>query len=152
MVDSLRPVLFLTLCVSLFISISAQTCRTHVFPSENGVSTDFSACNDLPVLNSFIHWKYDPATGTVNIAYRHTNIDSNGWIAWAINPNARGMQGSQALVAILKDGQVTAYTSPLPATSYSTSLARGNLSFEVPALAARFRDRKSQFCNYTIAR
>ncbi|KAI3907347.1 hypothetical protein MKW98_010697 [Papaver atlanticum] len=143
MVDSVRPVLFLTLFVSLFISISAQTCRTHVFRSENGVSTDFSACNDLPVLNSFIHWKYDPATRRVNLAYRHTNIDSDRWIAWAINPKARGMQGSQALVAFLKkDGKMTAYTSPLPEGTYGTSLAQGKLSFDVPNIVATFRDRE----------
>ncbi|KAI3858883.1 hypothetical protein MKX03_006952 [Papaver bracteatum] len=142
MVDSLRPALFLTLFVSLFISISAQTCRTHVFRSENGVSTDFSACNDLPVLNSFIHWKYDPATRRVNLAYRHTNIDSNRWIAWAINPKAKGMQGSQALVAFLKDGKMTAYTSPLPEGRYEISLAQGKLSFDVPNIVATFRDRE----------
>ncbi|KAI3969417.1 hypothetical protein MKX01_019978 [Papaver californicum] len=133
MVDYIRHVLFLTLFVSLFISISAQTCRTHNFRSENRVSTDFTSCNDLPVLNSFIHWKYDPATRRVNIGYRHTNIDSTRWIAWAINPNGRGMQGSQAL----------AYQqSPIPENTYQTSLAQGKLSFEVPDLVATFRDRE----------
>ncbi|KAI3910014.1 hypothetical protein MKX01_041299 [Papaver californicum] len=143
MVDSLRPVLFLTLFVfSLFISISAQTCTTHVFPSDNSnqVSTDFSSCNDLPFLNSFIHWKYDSTAGRVNIAYRHTDIDSNRWIAWAINPTATGMAGCQALVAYLKDGQMLAYTSPIP--TYRTTLAQGNLSFEVPALSASFQNRE----------
>ncbi|MCL7034252.1 hypothetical protein MKW94_025476 [Papaver nudicaule] len=140
MVDSLRPVLFITLFVSLFISISAQTCTTHVFPSNNQVSTDFTSCNDLPVLNSFIHWKYDPATRRVHIAYRHTNIDSSRWIAWAINPTAKGMQGSQALVAYQKDGQMTAYTSPI--TKYGTSLAEGKLSFDVPNLTASFQNRE----------
>ncbi|MCL7042988.1 hypothetical protein MKW94_007182 [Papaver nudicaule] len=140
MVDSLRPVLFITLFVSLFISISAQTCATHVFPSNNQVSTDFTSCNDLPVLNSFIHWKYDPATRRVHIAYRHTNIDSSRWIAWAINPTAKGMQGSQALVAYQKDGQMTAYTSPIP--KYGTSLAEGKLSFDVPNLTASFQNRE----------
>ncbi|KAI3981398.1 hypothetical protein MKX01_021521 [Papaver californicum] len=138
MVDSLRPVSFLTLFVSLFISISAQTCRTHVFPSDNRVSTDFSSCNDLPHLNSFIHWKYDSATRRVNIAYRHTNIDSTRWIAWAINPNATRMFGSQALVAYQKDGLVTTYTSPI--TGYA--MPPGNLSFPVSDLFATFQDRE----------
>ncbi|RZC65819.1 hypothetical protein C5167_009511 [Papaver somniferum] len=140
MVDSLRPVLFLTLFVSLFISISAQTCRTHVFPSNNQVSTDFTSCSDLPHLNSFIHWKYDSATRRVNIAYRHTNIDSSRWIAWAINPTRTGMEGCQALVAYQKDGRMTVYTSPIP--TYSTTLAQGNLSFPVPDLTATFQDRE----------
>ncbi|KAI3955950.1 hypothetical protein MKW98_006310 [Papaver atlanticum] len=141
MVNSLRPVLFLTLFLSIFISISAQTCTTYKFPSDNNqVSTDFSSCNDLPFLNSFIHWKYDSSTGRLNMAYRHTDIGSDRWIAWAINPTGIGMVGCQALVAFQKDGKMLAYTSPIP--SYRTSLAQGDLSFKVFALTASFQNRE----------
>ncbi|KAI3859176.1 hypothetical protein MKW92_001225 [Papaver armeniacum] len=141
MVNSLGAVLFLSLFVSLFISISSQTCTTYVFPRDNHqVSTDFSSCNDLPFLNSFIHWKYDSSNGRLNIAYRHTDIDSDRWIAWAINPTGIGMVGCQALVAYQKDGQMLAYTSPIP--SYRTSLAQGDLSFKVSALTASFQNRE----------
>ncbi|KAI3890060.1 hypothetical protein MKX03_021417 [Papaver bracteatum] len=141
MVNSLRPVLFLTLFLSIFISISAQTCTTYKFPSGNNqVSTDFSSCNDLPFLNSFIHWKYDSSTGRLNMAYRHTDIGSDRWMAWAINPTGIGMIGCQSLVAYQKDGQMLAYTSPIP--SYRTSLAQGDLSFIVSALSSSFQNRE----------
>ncbi|KAF9601257.1 hypothetical protein IFM89_018367 [Coptis chinensis] len=46
------------------------------------------------------------------------------------------MVGSQALVAFQAGGQMNAYTSPV--TSYSTALAPGNLTFQVPSITAEF--------------
>ncbi|XP_059663362.1 cytochrome b561 and DOMON domain-containing protein At4g17280-like [Cornus florida] len=134
MANMLRPMLlFSCILISLFLSTSAQSCAKYAFP-KNQV---FSACNDLPFLDSFLHWTYNPSTKTVQIAYRHTKITSSKWVAWAINPSSKGMVGAQALVAFRKsDGTVRAYTSPV--TSYSTQLQEGKLAFEVSGLSATF--------------
>lgn len=116
---------------NLFLSTYAQTCSNYAFTS-NKV---FTSCNDLPVLNSFLHYTYNPSSQTLDIAYRHTNFDSSKWVAWAINPTSQGMSGSQALVAFQQsDGSMRVYTSPV--TDYSTQLAEGDLSFPVSDLSA----------------
>ncbi|KAF8391651.1 hypothetical protein HHK36_023958 [Tetracentron sinense] len=137
MAKFLGPVLFCYVLVSLFLSSSAQSCGNYAF-SSNKV---FSSCNDLPVLNSFLHWNYNTTSGTVQIAYRQTGVTSFQWIAWAINPNATGMEGSQALVAYQSsEGNLTAYTSPV--TNYSTKLEKGDLSFAVSDLSAVFANNE----------
>lgn len=133
---SLSPILLLSVFLSLSFSASAQSCKSYTF-SSNRI---FTACNDLPVLNSFLHWNYDSANRTVTLAYRHTNIDSSRWIAWAINPTGRGMVGSQALVAFQADGKMNAYTSPI--NVYETTLQSGDLSFAVPAIEAAFSNNE----------
>ncbi|CAK9182250.1 unnamed protein product [Ilex paraguariensis] len=123
--------------ISLFLSSSAQSCTNYAFAS-NKV---FSTCNDLPYLNSFLHWTYDPSSETVQIAFRHTRVTSSKWVAWAINPNSTSMVGSQALVAFQKsDGTMRYYTSPV--TSYGTQLAEGDLSFPVSDLLATFSNNE----------
>nr|XP_043626908.1 cytochrome b561 and DOMON domain-containing protein At5g47530-like [Erigeron canadensis] len=130
----LSPREMLLCCIiltTIFLSTYAQTCSNYAFAS-NRV---FSACNDLPVLNSFIHYTYNPSSQTLAIAYRVTNFDSSKWVAWAINPTSQGMAGSQALVAFQQsDGFIRVYTSPI--TGYSTQLAEGDLSFPVSDLSA----------------
>ncbi|KAK4707528.1 hypothetical protein R3W88_028453 [Solanum pinnatisectum] len=125
-------VLFITLFVS---STYAQSCTNYNFTSNNQMS--FTSCSDLPYLNSFLHWNYNPSTKTAKIAYRHTKIASTRWVAWAINPTSQGMVGSQALVAYQKsDGKMSVYTSPI--TSYQTQLQQGDLSFNVSDLSATY--------------
>nr|DAD20293.1 TPA_asm: hypothetical protein HUJ06_021756 [Nelumbo nucifera] len=127
------PMLFLCVLISLFFSSSAQTCQSYTFSSNR----QFSSCSDLPVLNSYLHWTYSPSAGSVQIAYRHTGVTTSNWVAWAINPTSQGMIGAQALVAYQQsNGSMLAYTSPV--TSVSTSLAEGNLSFQVSDLLATF--------------
>ncbi|KVH96721.1 cytochrome b561/ferric reductase transmembrane [Cynara cardunculus var. scolymus] len=123
---------------TLFLpSAYAQTCSNYAF-STNRV---FSACNDLPVLNSFLHYTYNPSSQTLSIAYRHTNVDSSRWVAWAINPTSQGMAGSQALVAFQQsDGSMRVYTSPI--TGYTTQLAEGDLSFPVSDLSATYSNNE----------
>ncbi|GFZ04175.1 auxin-responsive family protein [Actinidia rufa] len=119
-----RTILFWSILISLFLLCSAQSCNNYVFAS-NKV---FSACNDLPYLDSFLHWTYDPSSGTAQTAFRHAGIASPRWVAWAINPEGKGMVGSQALVAFQKsDGTMSVYTSPV--TGYRTQLQKGDLSF-----------------------
>lgn len=99
--------------------------------------SNLKTCMDLPVLESYLHWNYHPATATLEIAYRHGGIPptSSKWVAWAINPTSKTMVGSQALVAYHKpDGSVAAHTAPI--TGYGTELVEGQLSFNVSGLTA----------------
>ncbi|GMN36577.1 hypothetical protein TIFTF001_006133 [Ficus carica] len=135
------PKLLLLLCVFttlLFPYSSAQTCRSNALTS-NG---QFKSCSDLPVLNSFLHWTYDSSTGTLEMAYRHTGVSASTWVAWAINPSSPSMVGSQALVATPPSGGNTAraYTSPI--NGYQTTLAEGNLTYNVTGLSATYQNEE----------
>ncbi|CAK7323270.1 unnamed protein product [Dovyalis caffra] len=131
MARMLELVLSLSILMSMVFSSTAQSCKSYAF-SSNKI---FRACNDLPVLNSYLHWNYDSSSNKLQIAYRHTGITSSMWVAWAINPTSTGMAGSQALIAYRRtDGTMRAYTSPI--SSYQTSLQEGKLSFDVSDLSA----------------
>lgn len=132
MAISFRPVLLFCFLVSLFLPSSAQSCSNYAFSTNRA----FTSCNTLPHLNAHLHWKYNPSSGTVDIAYRATQ-SSSGWVAWAINPTGSRMVGSQALLAYQSSSNgITAYTTPV--SSYSPSLQRANLSFEVSGLTAEY--------------
>lgn len=121
---------------SLFSTCYAQTCNSHTFSSNQ----NFATCNDLPYLNSFLYWNYDQATGKLQMAFRQTGVTSSTWVSWAINPTAAQMPGSQCLVAYPKsDGTPHVYTSPI-GNSYSTSLAEGNLTYQVSDLTATYQN------------
>ncbi|KAK6145329.1 hypothetical protein DH2020_022149 [Rehmannia glutinosa] len=128
-------VLIILVLFSLQISSSyaQSSCASYNF-ARNQI---FSFCNDLPYLNSFLHWNYDQSAKTVRIAYRHTGISSSRWVVWAINPTDRGMAGAQMLVAFQKaDGTMRAYTAPV--FGYQTQLQEGDLSFPVSDLIATY--------------
>ncbi|KAL1560972.1 cytochrome b561 and DOMON domain-containing protein-like protein [Salvia divinorum] len=117
----------------LLAESNAQNCPTIAF--SNG--RRYGNCNALPVLDSSIHWNYHPSNRTADIAYRHTQINSSNWVAWALNPTGSRMAGAQALVALVDvGGTVRAY--PAPISGYNTALQEGNLSFRVPSLNAEF--------------
>ncbi|XP_051128699.1 cytochrome b561 and DOMON domain-containing protein At4g17280-like [Andrographis paniculata] len=128
------PVLIIcTVLSSLYTPSHGQSCAHYSFASNQ----KFKSCNDLPHLNSFLHWDYDQSAKTVKIAYRHTGVSSSRWTAWGINPTGQGMVGAQALVAFQKsDGTMRAYTAPI--AGYQTQLQQGNLSFEVSDLKATY--------------
>ncbi|KAK4386745.1 cytochrome and DOMON domain-containing protein [Sesamum angolense] len=130
----LRSVLLFSVMFSLYISSSySQPCEKYNFASNH----IFSSCSSLPYLNSFLHWNYDQAAKTVEIAYRHKGPSSSRWVAWAVNPSGHGMIGAQAIVAFKKsDGTMRAYTAPV--TSYQTQLQQGALSFPVSDLTASY--------------
>ncbi|ESQ32389.1 hypothetical protein EUTSA_v10005638mg [Eutrema salsugineum] len=109
-------------------------CDSHNF--NNG--KHFRSCIDLPVLDSFLHFSYVRETGVLEVAYRHTNIESSSWIAWGINPTGKGMLGAQTLLAYRNStsGSMRAYTSSIK--SYSTMLQEGPLSFRVTQLSAEY--------------
>ncbi|KAL7218779.1 hypothetical protein ACSBR2_011947 [Camellia fascicularis] len=130
---SLKIALFSCLLISVFASAYAQTCASYSFSSNR----QYTKCNDLPYLNSYLHWNYHPTNGTVDIAFRHTNVDTSTWVAWALNINGSKMAGSQALVALHNtSGLPHAYTSSV--SDYSTKLAPSNLSFNVPSLSVEY--------------
>ncbi|KAI3846367.1 hypothetical protein MKW92_001744 [Papaver armeniacum] len=122
-----------TILFSLIFSTSnAQTCTNYTF-SSNKI---YSSCNDLPVLNAYLHWNYNSTSKTMDIAFRHTNMTSSKWVAWGINPTAKGMIGTQALVAFQdSNGTLKAFTSSV--TGYTTQLQQGNLTFGVPSISAQ---------------
>ncbi|KAF9679392.1 hypothetical protein SADUNF_Sadunf06G0010400 [Salix dunnii] len=131
MARMLELVFSLSILMSMTFSSTAQSCKSYAF-SSNKI---FRACNDLPVLNSYLHWNFDSSSNKLQIAYRHTGITSSKWVAWAINPTSTSMAGSQALIAYQQnDGTMRAYTSPI--SSYQTSLQEGELSFDVSDLSA----------------
>lgn len=135
--ESFTSVVLLLVLSLLAASNNAQTqnCSTYAF--SNGRS--FANCNNLPVLNSFLHWNYHQNNHTVDIAYRHTQITSSNWVAWALNPSGTGMIGAQSLVAFVgADGTVRAHTAPI--TSYTPTLEQAPLSFPVSSSSADFVD------------
>ncbi|KAK6917846.1 Cytochrome b561/ferric reductase transmembrane [Dillenia turbinata] len=137
MTPKLTPIFCLSIFLSIYIISYAQTCSNYVF-SNNQV---FSSCTDLPVLSSFLHWTYDPSSGTAKIAYRHTGVTTSKWVAWAINPTEMVMVGSQALVAYQKsNGSMRVYTSPI--SGYDTKLQDGTLSFSVTDLSATYANNE----------
>ncbi|KAI9073306.1 hypothetical protein K1719_044741 [Acacia pycnantha] len=137
---SLLLALFLTVIIILIIPVTSQpqpqpqACESYKFPN----NTNFLACNDLPVLDSSLHWTYHPSSNSIDVAFKKNNANYKRWIAWAINPTSTGMVGSQAFVAFQVDGTMAAYTSPIG--SYGTTLEEGSLSFEVHGVSASFED------------
>ncbi|KAL9295491.1 Cytochrome b561 and DOMON domain-containing protein [Arabidopsis thaliana] len=109
-------------------------CESYSF--NNGKS--FRSCTDLLVLNSYLHFNYAQETGVLEIAYRHSNLESSSWISWAINPTSKGMVGAQALVAYRNStsGVMRAYTSSI--NSYSPMLQESPLSFRVTQVSAEY--------------
>ncbi|KAE9457863.1 hypothetical protein C3L33_10229, partial [Rhododendron williamsianum] len=120
---------------SLILSLSsAQTCTDDYTFTNNKV---FTTCNSLPYLSSFLHWTYHASNSTVDIAYRHTNVDTSTWVAWALNLGSTKMVGSQSLVAYHNSSNsVIAHTSAI--TAYNTDLSASSLSFEVPSISAEY--------------
>ncbi|KAJ4896178.1 Cytochrome b561 and DOMON domain-containing protein [Raphanus sativus] len=111
-------------------------CEAHIF--NNG--KHYRSCKDLPVLDSFLHFSYARETGVLDVAYRHANLESSSWIAWAINPTKKGMLGAQCLVAYRNStsGVMRAYTSSI--NSYATMLQESPLSFGVSQVSAEYVD------------
>uniref|UniRef100_A0A2N9GK63 DOMON domain-containing protein n=1 Tax=Fagus sylvatica TaxID=28930 RepID=A0A2N9GK63_FAGSY len=146
MSKAFKAFLFSCILFSLCVSISyAQTCKSYTFTSNRA---SYNSCQDLPVLNSYLHWNYDQSTNKVDIAFRHNGTSTSRWISWAINPQGAKMIGSQALVAHQNSsGLIHAYTAPL--TGYAVS--EGSLSFAVSNLTATFENSEmSIFATLTL--
>ncbi|KAK6230756.1 hypothetical protein QUC31_002274 [Theobroma cacao] len=136
---SLKSFFFFFLLLSFLCPLgAAENCSNHRFDE----GKTFASCNDLPSLDCSLHWNYISSSQTVEIAFRQSGVDkSPRWISWAINPEAKGMVGSQALVAFRKDdGTMAAYTSPI--TSYATQLEQGDISFRVDRVSSMIKDNE----------
>lgn len=95
MASSVTIVSLFLVTFSLFSPSQSASCQSQTFTSNR----IYTFCNDLPSLNSYLHWAYDLANSTLSIAFIAAPAKPNGWISWAINPTATGMVGSQALMA-----------------------------------------------------
>ncbi|KAK2999166.1 hypothetical protein RJ639_022610 [Escallonia herrerae] len=117
---------------TLFVLIGSERDNNYEFSSNKL----FASCRELGVLDSFLHWNFYPASNTVEVAFRKIHTAADRWIAWAVNPTAKGMVGSQAFIAFQENGAMKAYTAPI--TSYGTKMETGNLSFPVFDVSAAF--------------
>ncbi|CAJ2658237.1 unnamed protein product [Trifolium pratense] len=136
--NMLKLMLCLLVLNSLHLTSSAQRCKEKLFPAHKV----YDNCKDLPHLSSFLHWTYSEAIGDLDIAFRHTEIASNRWVAWAINPKNNinnAMIGAQALVAIPQsNGNAKVYTSSI--TSYSINLEnRSNIIYPYIGLISTYQ-------------
>uniref|UniRef100_A0A5B7BWF8 DOMON domain-containing protein n=2 Tax=Davidia involucrata TaxID=16924 RepID=A0A5B7BWF8_DAVIN len=122
-------VMFLLVSPSLSL-----TCTSQNF-TNNKLYTD---CVDLPYLSSYLHWTYNSTKSSLSIAFIAPPAKSDGWIAWAINPNATGMVGSQSLIAF-KDSNGSMTVNTYSISSYS-SILPSKLSFNVSDRSAEYSD------------
>ncbi|XP_022758768.1 auxin-induced in root cultures protein 12-like [Durio zibethinus] len=128
----------LILLFSLWVTLIAPThsidCSSLKVP---GGKKQYSNCTELPTLNSTLHFIYNATNSSLSIAFSAAPSNTNGWIAWAINPVATGMAGSQALLAFKNKSSMVVKTYNI--SSYS-SIVEGNLSFDVWDLEAEAGD------------
>ncbi|KAK6780263.1 hypothetical protein RDI58_022447 [Solanum bulbocastanum] len=118
---------------SLICPSLSQICSSQKF-TNNKV---YARCSDLPVLKSFLHWTYDADNSTLSIAFVAPPDKPDGWIAWAINPNAPGMVGAQTLFAFKNSkGEMVVKTYDI--SSYSSIKESSKLWFDVKETAAEF--------------
>ncbi|KAK8532416.1 hypothetical protein V6N12_053859 [Hibiscus sabdariffa] len=123
---SVKTFLCFTLWALLISPAVSLTCSGQKF-TKNQV---FSTCLDLPSLSSFFHFSYDSSNTTLSVAFIAAPSKPGGWVAWAINPKATGMAGSQALVAYKNSTTGLAVVRTFDISSYSSIVAK-DLSFEV---------------------
>ncbi|KAE8685295.1 Cytochrome b561 and DOMON domain-containing protein [Hibiscus syriacus] len=122
--------LLLLLCISLISATHATDCSSLKL---TGGKKQYANCTELPVLNSTLHFTYDATNSSLSIAFSVPPPKPDGWIAWAVNPTATGMAGSQALLAFKANGSMVVKTYNI--SSYS-SVVEGKLSFDVWDLEA----------------
>ncbi|KAM0071191.1 putative cytochrome b561 and DOMON domain-containing protein [Helianthus debilis subsp. tardiflorus] len=116
------------------LSHAQQTCTTQKFTNNKL----YTHCNDLPHLNSYLHWSLNPSKNTLSVAFIAAPPTPSGWISWAINPTGEGMAGAQALLAYkASNGSMVVKTYNI--SSYS-SIVEGELSFDVKDKRAEYSD------------
>lgn len=124
--------LLLILSLSLLSPSQSLTCTSHKLTANKL----FQHCNDLPQLSSYLHYTFDAAKSSLSLAFVAPPSKPDGWVAWAINPTAAGMIGSQALIGFKNpDGSMVVKTYNI--NSYGP-LSESKLSFEVTQKSAEF--------------
>ncbi|KAL3517872.1 hypothetical protein ACH5RR_020461 [Cinchona calisaya] len=133
--SSPKPLLLIlsAILVSLLISPSqSANCSSQTFTNNKL----YTHCNDLPSLNSYLHYSYDSAQSTLSVAFIAPPAKPNGWVAWAINPTGTGMVGAQSLIAFRDStGVMTVKTYDI--TSYGP-IHESNVSFSVKEATAEY--------------
>ncbi|KAE8703959.1 Cytochrome b561 and DOMON domain-containing protein [Hibiscus syriacus] len=122
--------LLVCLCTTLISAIHATDCSSLKL---TGGKKQYSNCTVLPALNSTLHFTYNATNSSLSIAFTASPSKPKGWIAWAVNPTATGMAGSQTLLAFKANGSMVVKTYNI--SSYS-SIVEGKLSFDVWDLEA----------------
>lgn len=123
--------LLLLLIPPLSLSQSS-TCSSRTFSSNRLYST----CNDLPHLSASLHYTFTPSTSALSLAFLAPPAGPTGWVAWALNPTAPRMIGSQALVAFRQsDGRMGVKTYNI--TGYGP-IKEGPIGYRVSDLAAEY--------------
>lgn len=120
-------ILGLSLWVLLISPALSLTCSSQ---SKNLKNEIYAHCLDLPSLSSSLHFTYDASNRSLSVAFVAAPAKSDGWIAWAINPTATGMAGSQALVAY-KDSKGAVIVKLYNVSSYESIVPTKKLSFDV---------------------
>ncbi|PQQ03436.1 auxin-induced in root cultures protein 12 [Prunus yedoensis var. nudiflora] len=120
---------FLALLVS---PTQAATCTSQAF-NNNKL---YHRCTDLPVLSSCLYWTYDTSNSSLSIAFFSTPSQSDGWVAWGINPTSTKMAGAQILLAYNTDSGIPTVKT-FNISSY-TSLVPGKLSFDIWDISSEF--------------
>ncbi|KAJ8646216.1 hypothetical protein MRB53_007964 [Persea americana] len=113
---------------------NGATCSSQTF-SNNKL---FDFCNDLPHLESYLHWTYNSSKPSLSIAFVAPPAKSTGWVAWAINPTSTGMAGSQSLIAFHhSNGSLIVRTFNI--TSYGP-ISPSPIAFDVSDSSAEYSD------------
>jgi hypothetical protein len=129
--DSFQNILsFLTIFTSFINPTTPQPCNSYIFPN----NLKYESCRDLHVLESSLHWNYNPTTSILDIAFKKNNVNYSSWIAWGINPTSKGMVGTQALIGYPDsfNGSLRAYTASIEAYAI---LREGNISYPVYSIS-----------------
>ncbi|KAL3506546.1 hypothetical protein ACH5RR_031928 [Cinchona calisaya] len=129
--------LFPSICL-LFLLLQIQLsdsapCTSQKF-TRNRI---FKQCNDLPQLNSSLHWAYDSEKFVFSVAFVAPPAKPDGWIAWGINPNATGMIGTQALIAFKKPVDDSVVVQTFRLNSYK-SIEQAEILYDVSKLEAEY--------------
>ncbi|MBA0790920.1 hypothetical protein Gohar_015534 [Gossypium harknessii] len=123
-------IVFFSLWLTLISPSHSIDCSSLKLP---GGIRHYSNCTELPTLNSTLHFTYNATNSSLYIAFSAAPSNADGWIAWAVNPTATGMAGSQALLAFKNKGSMVVKTYNI--SSYR-SIVEGKLSFDVWDLEA----------------
>ncbi|XP_030514975.2 auxin-induced in root cultures protein 12-like [Rhodamnia argentea] len=122
------PLLLSLSLLSLLPPALSLTCTSQKFTNKL-----YANCSDLPQLGAYLHYTYNASNSSLSVAYVASPAPGGAWVAWAINPVATGMVGSQALMALRISGSVVAKTYNI---SGYHSIVESKLSFNVWDLSA----------------
>ncbi|KAL0460435.1 UNVERIFIED_CONTAM: cytochrome and DOMON domain-containing protein [Sesamum latifolium] len=137
--SQLMATFLLLTAISLFSPSQSATCTSQTFTGNRL----YTFCNDLPSLNSYLHWAYDSAQSTLSIAFVAAPPRPDGWVSWAINPTATTMVGSQALIAF-RDSRGGMTVKTYNVSSYGP-LRESKVWYEVKESSADFSGGLSGF-------